>query len=525
MRSAGWLAIAAWISLGQPVWASDAIVGQRCLNQSDLECAQRVLVEAQRRAPTEATTLHLEARTRFFEGRYSEAVAALDRLDALGVSEFDEEEPYRATLAASEGFVSTTGRGVVVRSAPGLDAVLVEEAVETLEHARSVIDPLLGGGPKHPIVLDIFPDGRRFVDASGLPPDAVRTTGVVALSKWTRLLLTSPRALSRGYAWKDTVAHEYIHLVVAWRTHDKAPVWLQEGLAKHLEGFWRGEKSGHLSAHQQGLLARAIRGNSFVPFEKFRLSMAYLDSGEEAALAFAQVATMVGYLIDQGGERALSGVLDQVAEGVDPGEAVAHASGHRSFLDFREGWLAWVQQLPLVQDQLAALPVVLDGEGGDFADDPLLAGRPDLARYARIGDLLRDSGRHQAALVEYEKAQDPEGPPSPLLLARQALCEAALGDKARALEMAERGATLYPEFALLLTTYATLLEGAGRPTEALTQWVAAHDLNPFDPAVQAAIVRLAEATGDRALAARHQRYVKLLASGGMAKVEAARSSD
>ena len=36
---------------------------------------------------------------------------------------------------------------------------------------------------------------------------------MVALSKWSRLLALSPRALGRGYAWKDTIAHEYVHLV------------------------------------------------------------------------------------------------------------------------------------------------------------------------------------------------------------------------------------------------------------------------------------------------------------------------
>ena len=164
-------------------------------------------------------------------------------------------------------------------------------------------------------MLDIFPTGSRFIGASGIPPEAVQTTGVVALSKWTRLLLTSPRALARGYAWKDTVAHEYIHLVVAYRSKDNAPVWLQEGLAKFLESHWEDGRTGELSVHHQSLLAQAVRSEQFVPFQKFARSMAYLDSGDEAALAFAQVATMMQYLSERAGMDVFPELMDLLSMG------------------------------------------------------------------------------------------------------------------------------------------------------------------------------------------------------------------
>ena len=502
------------LAVGGAAWASDAADGFACLRESDLVCAERVRDALVKSEPDGVASRLLDARTRFFEGDYVGAAALIDELNAEGVSADSDDMPVHESAGAAQDFQSLQGPRTVVRYARGVDAVLAEEGMETLEKVRATYDALLGGGPDHRVLLDIFPDGRRFIAASGLPAEAVRTTGVVALSKWTRLLLTSPRALARGYAWKDTVAHEYIHLVVSYRTRDKAPVWLQEGLAKFLEGYWRGEKTGHLSAYQQSLLADAIQSGHFVPFEKFRLSLAYLDSGEEAALAFSQVATMVGYLVSEGGDAALRVVLDDVRRGDDPRKAVAKAAGHATWDSFTTGWQAYIATLPLIEEQLAALPVVIDGEGGDFADDPLLAERQDLARYARVGDLLREAGRPQAALVEYEKAQDPEGPPSPLLLARQATCQAALGDRAGALAAAVRGTELYPEFALLQVTRAALLEQAGRTREAVDSWRAAHDLNPFDPEVQAALVRGYRALGDEAMAKRHERYAEILATGG-----------
>ena len=157
---------------------------------------------------------------------------------------------------------------------------------------------------------------------------------------------------------------------------------------------------------------------------------------------------------------------------------------------------------------------LLDGEGDDYATDPLLSGRPDLARITRVGDLLRERGRCDAALVEYAKAADPAEPPSPLLLAREASCYEALGDPHKALSRVELGVSLSPGFTLLQTTRGRLLEATGQPREAVSAWQAAHDLNPYDPTVQDALVRGYEAMGDVERARRHLRYARILATGG-----------
>ena len=487
-----------------------------CLDAADIQCAHQIgdaLISAD---PKGVTALRVGAWIAYYEGRYDDAVRLIDELKAKGV-EVEKEEPdvpYRATQQAAQGMVQLRRGGVSVRYAPGYDAILGEEALDTLGVAKGVYAKVFGGVPGQELVLDIFPTASRFTLASGLPEESVETTGVVALSKWTRLLLTSPRALSHGYEWKDTISHEYIHLVVAWRTEDKAPVWLQEGLAKYLEGYWRGATDGGLSAQHQSLLAQAVRSGKFVPFEKFARSMAYLDSGEEAALAFAQVSTMVRFLVETKGIAVLPGVLDAVKGGTDAQVAVARAAGKANFDEFRAAWVAWLGTLPLIQQQLAALPVVVDGGGDEFASDPLLAGRPDLARYTRLGDLLREAERPRAALEEYAKAEDPSGPPSPLLLARKALCYDALGDRKKALSLADEGVGLYPEFTLLQVTRARLLDKEGRTADAVGAWKAAHDLNPYDPEVQAALVRGYGALGDAAAAARHAGYARILATGG-----------
>jgi tetratricopeptide (TPR) repeat protein len=496
-----------------PAWASDPLaVAVNCLEHFDLGCA----VEARVDVPAGTAQRALDARIAFHQGRYDVALKHMQALESDGVNLEAEDgfTPYKATAAAAAGMVEFPGEGVRVRVAPGVDYILTDDAIEVLGASRRTYDTLFGGGPNHDIVLDIFPSNGRFIDASGLPPEAVRKTSVIALSKWTRLLLTSPRSMARGYGWKDTTAHEYIHLVVAYRSENRAPVWLQEGLAKHLESRWRGDEGGGLGATHKSLLAKAVRDDAFVPFEKFARSMAYLSSGEEAALAFAQVATMVQFFLERAGEERLPDLMDRLRSGEDAMATFSDLAGYDDFHTFRAAWKEWLRTLPLVERRLASLPVVLDGEGDDYATDPLLSGRPDLARLARVGDLLRERGRCDAALVEYAKAADPAEPPSPLLLAREATCHEVLGDLHKALALVDEGVSLYPEFTLLQTTRGRLLESTGRPREAVAAWQAAHDLNPYNPDVQDALVRGYEAIGDAERARRHLRYARILATGG-----------
>ncbi len=509
------------LNLGGLVGSADARAGglqdvELCLDHFDLGCAHREAADLDGVLGNEADQLRAELWLAFHEGRYGEIAALIERLEAIGVrvDALEPGVPYRPTADAANGMVEAAGERVAVRYAPGVDEILAKEGVEVLESSRTEIDALFGGGPDHTIVLDIFPTASRFIAASGLPPESVRTTGVVALSKWTRLLLTSPRALSRGYAWKDTVAHEYIHLVVAYRSRNNAPVWLQEGLAKHLEGAWRGEQGTPLGVHAESLLADAVQSGEFVPFEKFARSMAYLDSGEEAALAFAQVATMVRFMLETSGPQGLATLMDRLAEGEGAEQVVAELAGHADFPSFKTAWEAWLRTLPLVEARLAALPVVLDGAGNEFDGDPVLAGRADLARYTRLGDLLREKNRPQAALIEYDKADDPTAPASPLLLVRKALCHDALNHPAEARSFVDEGVALYPEFTPLQVTRGRLLDKAGEGASALVAWRAAHDLNPYDPEVQEALFRGYTAAGKSADALRHRGYLRILQTGG-----------
>ena len=48
-----------------------------------------------------------------------------------------------------------------------------------------------------------------------------------AIAKWGRVTMLSPRAMTHGYAWADTLAHELTHLSITRATRDRAPLWLR----------------------------------------------------------------------------------------------------------------------------------------------------------------------------------------------------------------------------------------------------------------------------------------------------------
>ncbi len=524
------------LAWGTAARAGAADEGLACIDAADLACAEAALPRA---GGGTAADL-LRARVAFHRAEFADAVKAMERAvqGAPSGSPLREElEHMRVTLRAVDGMRVLRRGDVEVRYADGVDLVLLDEAVETLQAAHDRIAPRLGGAPPGPIRVEIYPSAERFIAASGIPAEAVRTTGVVALSKWSRLLLTSPRGLGRGYAWRDTLAHEYLHLVVAWRSRDQTPVWLQEGIARSHEVLWHEDTFAPLAPHAESLLARALANDTLVPLAKMHPSMAFLPSADEAALAYAQVGTMVEYLSSTVGKDALSRVLDRVRTGTDALEAVAGVAGQAPDA-FMDAWRTDLRQRRLVARGIAAAPTVLGPADDAYGVDPLLAKRKDLAGFARLGDLLLAAGKPEAALAEYAKAlggaeegsstppplhgartpppgvSNADEPPSPLVVARRAEALRQLGRVDEAITSLQASVRAYPEFPATRKALAALLLARGKSTPALAEYRAAADVNPFDPVVQTALADLYARSGASALAERHARYRRILDLGG-----------
>lgn len=505
------LVLAGGLALPVSGLAGDARRGETCLDVADIDCAR----SASAGLGTSSTDQRFLADLAFHEQRFDDALRLLTASagatpDTATQSTLDL---YKATVEATDGFVQETRGDVTILYLPGTDEVLLDDAFTTLQAAHDRLGPRLGAAPPGGVRVEIYPTAARFIAASGIPAENVETTGVVALSKWSRLLVTSPRALARGYAWKDTIAHEYTHYIVSYNTADRSPVWLQEGVARSHEVFWRTDGFEDLPAYQQSMLATALTKNTLVPLQRMHPSMAFLPTADMAALAFAQVATMIQYLEHVAGPGATKRVLDKVRGGTDALQAVGDVGAAGDSEAFLDGWKVWLRSLKLVSRALAAMPTVI-GEADDMSTDPLLAGRQDLAGYARLGDLLLAASKPEAALVEYKKAVPEDDPASPALAVRLARVYRALHRDAEAAALLHQTIDDYPEYATSRKELAELYMSQGKGQAAIEQFLASADINPFDTSVQSALATLYDATGNAEQAARRRRYERILRLSG-----------
>jgi Flp pilus assembly protein TadD len=499
---AAWLLPVSTPALAMPPgeWGQKVRRAAQLIGELRLEEAARLEDEVERHYPDDADLLEVTSLIHFHEGRYSQAVDAMDR--AVVAAATDERrrmvELMRSTKTATAGMVevrSSDGR-FIVQTAPGIDEILAPYAIEAMRAADTRLGEILGVRVPGPIRLEIYPSSATLAAVSSLTVEEIERTGTIALCKWDRLMVTSPRALLRGYPWMDTIAHEYVHLVLARASRDRAPVWFQEGTAKYLERTWRGERpASHVEPAVDAILRRRYAENALLPFDALHPSIARLDSQEDAALAFAQVATFIETFHQTHGDDGLRAVVTRIAGGQDTRDALAEVGG-ASFDDLEAHWLAAVgrRRGPDADDGPRMLGMRF--RHGDGDPDEAREVQEAARRAFRLGDLLWAHDRPRAASVEYEKAHHaaPDDPIVASRLARAALSGGRAGVAVSTLmPLRER----YPDHAPLRSLLGTALLAQGDIPRARAELVEALRLNPFDPEPHCGLAAASTDAADR----------------------------
>src|SRR5262249_53413253 len=156
---------------------------------------------------------------------------------------------------------------------------------------------------------------------------AAQTTGTVAVAKWGRVTLLSPRASHHGYSWRDTMAHELTHLAVTRATADRAPLWLQEGVAKREEVLWRAPGPFDARPSPDSIALRGIELKLDLPLDKLGPSLAMLPSADAALVAFAEVTSFVQFYAQSAGADALPKLMREIRTSRTVDDALVRASG------------------------------------------------------------------------------------------------------------------------------------------------------------------------------------------------------
>ncbi len=336
---------------------------------------------------------------RFFAGKLavyeSECDRAIELLSSLG-----DSSEVRSVLAIAKGCArvmassiteTDEAAGVWIRFQDEHDRPLKGMIVETVLRAREVLTHDLEATWPRPTRVLVVRDQLSLAAVTGLPYESAQKTGTVAVAKWARVAMLSPRANVHGFVWRDTLAHELTHLAISRSTADQAPLWLQEGIAKTEETRWR-EKGPFDDRPSSDDIARdGIRKKMDLPLDHLGPSLAMLPNADIARVAYAEVTSFVQFL-----EREKPGILPKLLAALSDGkgfpEALAEITG-RPFAELDKKWRA----------ELAA--------GKSAATTAPTPPKADGREKARLAELLIARGHGQAALTELEKVQFPKDEP------------------------------------------------------------------------------------------------------------------
>ena len=389
--------------------SDDAKLIEQHLEAWDLPGAESALAAA--RGLSAKTSSQLAGRIAFEDGRYAAAEKFFEAADSSSES------------AAWAKFVSDTQKVLsahhvaesknVSISYPDGAELLVPWALDVLEAQRAALERILGWAPPGKIRLEFVDSARDLSVLSTLRIDAIRNTGTVAICKFNKLMVLTPRAVLTGYDWMDTIAHEYTHLVISQKSRNTIPIWLHEGLAKYLETSWRGAPGLAMSPSSLTLLGERVRDGRLIPFAKMHPSMALLPTAEDAAVAFSEVFFAVKLIHELGGAQGLSTLLSEAGRGVDERDAIQRVTNMR-FPEFEQAWMASLRTLPFPKD---AIPLstnerkqISDAKKPQPSKDEVTfqdfaeVSPKEARRAAHLGELFRTRRRFPAAADSFGRA-------------------------------------------------------------------------------------------------------------------------
>lgn len=300
-----------------------------------------------------------------------------------------------ARVTAATATDRDDGQGVWVRWQDEDDRALLPLIVETVVKARTAITRDLGVEWKRPTRITVVRDLLSLSAMTGLPYKSAQTTGTVAVAKWGRVTILSPRASKHGYPWRDTLTHELTHLAISMQTRERAPLWLHEGVARRQEVRWREPGPFDDRPPVESIVQRGMELKLDLQLDKLGPSIAMLPSADAAMVAFAEVTSFVRFYVESQGEGALAKLLVALRTAKTADEALAQSSGE-TLTQWDVKWRA-----NLARHRAESLSPLYGLGGG--APPP---GMGDAHERARLSELLFGRGHAAEAALEIEKVPE-----------------------------------------------------------------------------------------------------------------------
>lgn len=400
----GTLAVASWMSVslcGPSRAVADVDRGEPVANRANEHIVameyDKARAELGKADPNSPAVVLAKARLALYEEDCDLAAVLASRKDVV------DSEEGRALADIARGCARVTAAtvvdtdaaaGVVVRWQDEADRALMPLMVDTANEARASLTRDLAVEWKRPTRITVVRDLLSLSAMTGLPYAAAQTTGTVAVAKWGRVTILSPRASHRGYPWRDTLTHELTHLAISMISRERAPLWLHEGVARRQEVRWRPPGPFDDRPSVESVVQRGMELKLDLALDQLGPSIAMLPSADAATVAFAEVASFVRFFVETQPDGALARLLVALRSTRTVDDALKQVSGE-TLPQWDAKWRAYLAHRP--KEPLSPLY----GLGGA----PPAA--PDARERSRLAELLVGRNHPNEALIELDKVPEP----------------------------------------------------------------------------------------------------------------------
>jgi len=498
------------------------VQAMQLLDAWQLKEASALVREQFQQFPKDPNVLFLGARVAFYQGEFAKALDLLNQAKTQGFVSQDLifEQVVKDTARITSSFLFKSSAHFKVFYAPFKDEILADLMLPVLENAYIHIGQSLGFEHQSeiPIAVLVVDNAEALSLVSTLKTVEIETTSTIAICKFYRLMITSPLATYYGYEWADTIAHEFAHLVINARSFARVPIWLHEGLAKFMETRHNRAAGQALNDDVKKTLRLAALSSKFITFEQMHPSMAKLKSQEDAALAFAEVLEAVMMLNEKKGIDGLKNLLTQIGQGTSVENAISVLYG-KPFTTFLKEWKNRLLRYGNYQAQSATLLKKEIRLKNPLNNDLLAPNNEDITAdikekkaqdFAKIAQLLVLKGRHQAALVEYEKAFQLTRISYPHLTRQYIQALMYAGDYQKAQKIAEDFLLKFSQDTHVRLQLADIYLAQNQYLKAKAQYALSVYENPYNPSIYQGLLKIAQIEKLKKEEDQYQYYLKIL---------------
>ena len=298
------------------------------LRRSEYKQALEYLDRAKRRAPDDAEICKLAGWAYYGLSKLDQAVEEWQRSYAL--------RPDPETKAAldkaqrdkqqEESYKENESTHFNLKYDGSEEPALARDVLRTLETHFSAIESELGYTPPDSIGVILY-TRKAFMDVTQAP-------GWSGALNDGRIRVPVQGLSGMSPDLSRVLKHELTHSFVDQKTHQRAPAWIQEGLAQWMEGKRSGENAA--------ALAQLFGQGRVVPLGNLEGSWMNFDSNQ-AAYAYAWALANMEYIVSTDGMGDVERILDRIGAG-ESTESAMRAVLHSDYNDLMQSTAAYLKK-------------------------------------------------------------------------------------------------------------------------------------------------------------------------------------